>query len=52
MIDLNDPRLTAFALGELDGAESQEIEAAVQAHRNCNAKLLLFNKARNFCRPL
>ena len=31
MIDLNDPRLTAFALGELDDAEHQEIESAVQA---------------------
>ena len=31
MIDFNDPRLTAFALGELDDAEYREIEAAVQA---------------------
>ncbi len=31
MIDFNDPRLTAFALGELDAAEHRELAAAVQA---------------------
>lgn len=31
MIDLSDPRLTAYALGELGAAECQEIDAAIQA---------------------
>ena len=30
-IDINDPRLTAYALGELDQSEHAEVEAAVNA---------------------
>jgi|GEM_PF-283447 len=31
MIELNDPRLTAYALGELDADERQEIRAAIES---------------------
>jgi len=34
MIDLNDPRLTAFALGELEGSEREEIASAVETSQD------------------
>jgi anti-sigma factor RsiW len=34
----DDPRLTAYAFGELDEAERQVIEAAVQRDRPCKRR--------------
>ena len=36
-IDPDDPRLTAYALGELDGGERADIEAALEAQPECRA---------------
>ena len=45
MIDKNDPRLTAFVLGELEESDRQEIQAAIDAQSELQAEIKQIQKA-------